>query len=277
MTDRDPLNIVGQSVADKYVVEKLVGEGGFAVVYRANHNIWNKPVAIKFFSELSSAPVDQREELMESFVQEGALLTELSSQTASIVQARDVGTYTTPEGRWMPYMVLEWLEGRSLEEVLDDEQAAGKPNWSLSELLRVIRPAAQALDVAHGRGIAHRDVKPANIFVLGSDARSPDVTVKILDFGVAKMITDNTQMKAALAKTGTNITSFTPQYGSCSTSSRMPGKRSARRERFASPPRRTAGPRGSPSATPDRDSTPRRPTRSSPLSSRPNATAAASA
>ncbi len=195
------------------MVEKLVGEGGFAVVYRANHNIWNKPVAIKFFSELSSAPVDQREELMESFVQEGALLTELSSQTASIVQARDVGTYTTPEGRWMPYMVLEWLEGRSLEEVLDDERAASLPNWSLTELLRVIHPAAQALDVAHGRGIAHRDVKPANIFVLGPDARSPDVTVKILDFGVAKMITDNTQMKAALAKTGTNITSFTPQYG----------------------------------------------------------------
>ena len=213
MTGRDPLNIVGQTVAEKYVVEKLVGEGGFAVVYRANHNIWNKPVAIKFFSELSSAPVDQREELMESFVQEGALLTELSSQTASIVQARDVGTYTTPEGRWMPYMVLEWLEGRSLEEVLEAEHSAGRPAWSLSEVLRVIRPAAHALDVAHGRGIAHRDVKPANIFVLGEDARAPDVTVKILDFGVAKMITDNTQMKAALAKTGTNITSFTPQYG----------------------------------------------------------------
>jgi serine/threonine protein kinase len=79
--------------------------------------------------------------------------------------------------------------------------------------MRVIGPIATALDVAHRRGIAHRDVKPANIFVLGEDPRVGGATVKILDFGVAKMITDNTQMRAALAKTGTNVTSFTPQYG----------------------------------------------------------------
>src|SRR5690606_28598837 len=81
------------------------------------------------------------------------------------------------------------------------------------ETMRLLGPIATALDVAHGKGVAHRDVKPANIFVLGDDPRSGGCTVKILDFGVAKMITDNTQMRAALAKTGTNITSFTPQYG----------------------------------------------------------------
>ncbi|HEY0462704.1 MAG TPA: protein kinase, partial [Polyangiaceae bacterium] len=94
MTTRDPLNIVGSTVAEKYRIERLVGEGGFAVVYRAQHTIWNQPVAIKFFNGLSSAPVDQREEFKNQFIQEGALLTELSSQTASIVQARDVGEYT---------------------------------------------------------------------------------------------------------------------------------------------------------------------------------------
>lgn len=213
MADRDPLKIVGEKVADKYLVEKAVGEGGFAVVYRAEHTIWKKPVAIKFFSELSSAPADQRDELEQNFINEGALLTELSSQTASIVQARDVGTYTTPDGRWMPYMVLEWLDGMSLEELLERERKAQRPPWSLLETMRVLGPVANALDVAHGKGIAHRDVKPANIFVLGDDPRAGEVTVKILDFGVAKMITDNTQMRAALAKTGTNITSFTPQYG----------------------------------------------------------------
>lgn len=213
MADKDPLSIVGTNVADKYVVEKLVGEGGFAVVYRAQHKIWNKPVAIKFFSELSSAPVDQRDELQQSFIQEGALLTELSSHTAGIVQARDVGSFTTPDGRWMPYMVLEWLEGESLEDVLIREQEAGAAAWSLQQMIGIIAQAGRALDVAHQRGIAHRDIKPANIFVLGGDPRGPKPTVKILDFGVAKMITDNTHMKAALAKTGTNITSFTPQYG----------------------------------------------------------------
>lgn len=213
MTVRDPLGIAGEIVADKYKIERAVGEGGFAVVYRAEHTIWKKPVAIKFFSELSSVAVDQREAMQQDFINEGALLTELSSQTAAIVQARDVGTYTTPEGRWMPFMVLEWLEGRSLEDVIVSEVKAGRPRFSLQEVLRLLGPVAAALDVAHGRGIAHRDVKPPNIFVLGDEPRQGSVTVKILDFGVAKMITDNTQMKAALAKTGTNITSFTPQYG----------------------------------------------------------------
>ncbi|MFO0571151.1 MAG: bifunctional serine/threonine-protein kinase/formylglycine-generating enzyme family protein [Polyangiaceae bacterium] len=213
MADKDPLKIIGQVVADKYRIERAVGEGGFAVVYRAEHTIWKKPVAIKFFSELSSVAVDQRDEMQQAFINEGALLTELSSQTAAIVQARDVGTYTTPEGRWMPFMVLEWLEGRSLEALLADEAAAGRPQFSLQEVMKLLSPVAGALDVAHGRGIAHRDVKPPNIFVLGDDPRGGAATVKILDFGVAKMITDNTQMKAALAKTGTNITSFTPQYG----------------------------------------------------------------
>ena len=125
MTTRDPLNLVGSTIAEKYRIERLVGEGGFAVVYRAQHTIWNQPVAIKFFNGLSSAPVDQREEFRNQFIQEGALLTELSSQTASIVQARDVGTYTSPDGQWMPYMVLEWLDGVALDALLEREHAEG--------------------------------------------------------------------------------------------------------------------------------------------------------
>jgi eukaryotic-like serine/threonine-protein kinase len=214
MSVKDPLGIAGQTIAEKYRIEKLVGEGGFAVVYRAIHTIWNKPVAIKFFNGLSSAPVDQREQFKDAFIQEGALLTELSSQTAGIVQARDVGTYTSPDGQWMPYMVLEWLEGKPLDELLEGERAAGMPPWGISEVVSVLGQAASALDVAHGKGIAHRDIKPANLFVLGVEgARAGKSTVKVLDFGVAKMMSDNTQLKAALAKTGMSVTSFTPQYG----------------------------------------------------------------
>src|SRR5689334_22508452 len=214
MSSRDPLGIAGQTIVDKYRIEKLVGEGGFAVVYRAMHTIWNKPVAIKFFNGLSNAPMDQREQFKDAFIQEGALLTELSSQTAGIVQARDVGTYTSPDGQWMPYMVLEWLEGKPLDELIDGERAAGAPVWGIAEVVSVLGQAAAALDVAHGKGIAHRDIKPANLFVLGvEEARTGKATVKVLDFGVAKMMSDNTQLKAALAKTGMSVTSFTPQYG----------------------------------------------------------------
>lgn len=213
MSAKDPLGIAGQTIVDKYRIEKLVGEGGFAVVYRAVHTIWNKPVAIKFFNGLSSAPLDQREQFTNAFIQEGALLTELSSQTAGIVQARDVGTFISPGGQWMPYMVLEWLEGHALDELIEAEHQAGVAPWTVAEVVALLGQAASALDVAHGKGIAHRDIKPANLFVLGDGARAGTATLKVLDFGVAKMMSDNTQLKAALAKTGMGITSFTPQYG----------------------------------------------------------------
>src|SRR5512140_118539 len=114
MLDKDPLNISGQVVAGKSRIEHLAGEGGFAMVYAAEHTIWKQPVAVKFFSGLSQEPPEYREELLQQFFQEGALLTELSSQTAGIVQARDVGAYTTRDGQWLPFMVLEWLDGSPL-------------------------------------------------------------------------------------------------------------------------------------------------------------------
>src|SRR5262245_9492374 len=165
MADKDPLHIVGQTIADKYRIDALVGEGGFAVVYRAMHNIWHKPVAIKLFNGLSSAPLTQRDELTRAFIQEGALLTELSTRSANIVQARDVGTYVTPDGQWMPFMVLEWLEGRALDDILEGERAAGVRPWTLEQVTRLLAPVATALDIVHGKGIAHRDIKPANLFV----------------------------------------------------------------------------------------------------------------
>jgi len=207
----DPLNLTDKTIADKYRIESMVGEGGIAVVYRAIHTIWDQPVAIKFFNGLSSAPPEHRQHLQDDFIKEGALLTELSSHTANIVQARDVGTHTTEDGRWMPYMVLEWLDGETFEELLVRMHSEGG-TFSPDEVYALLKPAAEALDLAHGRGIAHRDIKPANIFLVG-ELGSADAKVKLLDFGVAKVITENSELQAALAKTGTNLTSFTPQYG----------------------------------------------------------------
>ena len=212
MPENDPLNISGQVVAEKYRIEHLVGEGGFAVVYRAEHTIWKQPVAVKFFSGLSQAPAEYRDDLLHQFIQEGALLTELSSQTAGIVQARDIGAYTTPAGQWVPYMVLEWLDGSPLDTILQQDQRQGLP-WTEDEVVGFLKRILPILDVAHRRGIAHRDIKPANIFVMGSAARAPETPCKLLDFGVAKMVSDHAKLNAALAKTGVAITSFTPRYG----------------------------------------------------------------
>jgi len=212
MPDKDPLNISGQVIAEKYRIEHLVGEGGFAVVYLAEHTIWKQPVAVKFFSGLSQAPAEYRDELLHQFFQEGALLTELSSQTAGIVQARDVGAFTTRAGQWMPFMVLEWLDGKPLDVILAEDQRLGQP-WTEGEVAGFLRRILPILDVAHRRGIAHRDIKPANIFIMGSDTRAPDTPCKLLDFGVAKMVSDHAKINAALAKTGVAITSFTLRYG----------------------------------------------------------------
>jgi formylglycine-generating enzyme required for sulfatase activity/serine/threonine protein kinase len=209
---RDTLGITGTVIADKYRIGPVIGEGGFSAVYRAEHMIWQQPVAIKCFKILANAPEDQREQLLDGFIQEGKLMAQLSSRSAAIVQARDIGTFNSKDGQWVPYMVLEWLDGKPLDQVLWEERRAGLPARSLHEAFALLEPAAQALEVAHQQGVAHRDVKPANFFVIGN-ARSPQVYVKVLDFGIAKVMAEHAAAAAALAHTGTEITSFTPNYG----------------------------------------------------------------
>src|SRR5580704_12483536 len=187
---RDTLGITGTVIADKYRIGPVIGEGGFSVVYRAEHMIWQQPVAIKCFKILANAPEDQRAELLDGFIQEGKLMAQLSSRSAAIVQARDVGNFITQDGQWIPFMVLEWLEGKPLDSVLWEERRSGLPHRSLPEALALLEPAAAALEIAHQRGIAHRDIKPANFFVLG-DPRGPGVYVKVLDFSIAKVMAEH--------------------------------------------------------------------------------------
>lgn len=206
----DKLGLLGTTIADKYAVEAVVGEGGFATVYRAIHLVWKRPVAVKVFSALGEVAPAQRQKLLDDFIQEGALLAELSERVAAICQSRDVGMLTLAGGDQVPYMVLEWLEGTTLHDVLLQEQEQGLPVRTLEQTLSLLGPIAEALDVAHKKGIVHRDVKPPNIFVLG-DPRGADVTVKLLDFGIAKVVQD--AQKMGFGKTAGHLTSFTPMYG----------------------------------------------------------------
>jgi len=218
----DPLNLVGTTIAEKYAVESVVGEGGFAIVYKATHLIWKRPVAIKAFKSMGTFAVKDRERLLDEFVREGALLAELSERSAAICQARDVGTLMTPTGAWAPYMVLEWLEGVTLEKALLDERTAGMPPRTARQALEILEPVGEALALAHGRGIAHRDVKPGNIFLLG-DPRSEACAVKLLDFGIAKVVQDAQKMAGAFSQTTGQVTSFTPAYGAPEQFSRAQG------------------------------------------------------
>jgi serine/threonine protein kinase len=200
----DPLELVGTRLAGKYDVVEVADQTAFSVVYRANHRVWRRPVAIKAF-KASAFHGRSRGTLLESFVREGALLMELSERCPAICQARDIGSTTTAGGDWLPFMVLEWLEGESLETALLRERAEAKAPRTLDEAVSLLEPIAHALTLAHERGIAHRDVKPGNIFLL-AEAADDAVNCKLLDFGVAKVDGD-APADSFLAR------SFTPEYG----------------------------------------------------------------
>ena len=90
-----------------------------------------------------------RANLHEAFIQEGAFLSELCTETASIVQPRDVGTYTAENGTWIPFMVLEWLDGQNLDQLLEQEQRC-----EAFELVFGERPLARG--DSHGEGVGFR-------------------------------------------------------------------------------------------------------------------------
>lgn len=210
--EHDPLNLVGTTIDDRYVVEQVIGEGGFSVVYRAQHIIWKQPVALKCFKVVPLSADDRRQELLDAFIQEGKLMTELSTRTSAIVQARDVGTFTREDGTWVPFMVLEWLEGTPLDRLLDAEAQELAPPRPIESVLAMLNGAAEALALAHRRNIVHRDIKPANLFVVSGNHPGDEV-VKILDFGVAKVMQAHLEHDKALRMTAATLTAFTPSYG----------------------------------------------------------------
>ena len=203
----DRFGLVGRTLADKYRVEALVEETAMSVVYRAVHRVWRRPVAIKAFKAPPLAE-EARRQLLEAFVREGALLSELSERTSAVCQARDVASLTTPSGDWVPYMVLEWLDGLPLDALLLKEQEQGVPRRSVDEALRLLEPVATALELAHERGIVHRDVKPGNVCILSERAARGSACAKLYDFGIATVM----RHASAGGETASVVSSFTPAY-----------------------------------------------------------------
>ena len=207
---RDPFGWEATVVDDKYRVDEVVGKGGFAIVYRGYHLTLDEPVAIKCLQLPGSLDDEERQELLDSFRAEGKLLHRLSTTHAGIVQALDQGAATSPNGTWTPYLVLEWLEGQSLGEELDARARSGAPPLTLTEALQLLEPVAEALAAAHEQGVAHRDIKPDNLFLVCKDDTE---TLKVVDFGLAKVIKHSLTLSRALEATGTSLKAFTPQYG----------------------------------------------------------------
>ena len=205
----DPFGWVGQTIDGKYRIDAVVGEGGFGVVYHAHHLGFGGPVAIKCLKLPRALAPAQRERIQAAFLAEGQLLHRLSRGNAGIVQALDVGGATAPSGAFTPYLALEWLDGASLEDDLAARLAQGAGPRPLPDALALLEPAFSALATAHAEGIAHRDVKPANLFLASVGGRR---TLKVLDFGIAKVLGETLSLTQALQSTGGGEQAFTPQY-----------------------------------------------------------------
>jgi len=205
VSERDPFDLAGVTIDGKYRVASVVGDGGFGVVYRGVHKGFGELIAIKCLKVPQDLDEAGRAELLEKLQDEGRLLHRLSKLSSGIVQALDVGAFTTPSERWVPYLVLEWLEGQTLGAVLKQREERGEGGMSVAAAIELLGPAARALAIAHQQKIAHRDVKPANIF-LAHVGDAADVVAKVIDFGIAKW----SENKEIL--TGANVALGSPSY-----------------------------------------------------------------
>jgi eukaryotic-like serine/threonine-protein kinase len=206
----DPFGWVGATVDGKYRVDEVVGHGGFGIVYRAHHLGFEEKVALKCLKLPKELQGGDRDRFRDSLVAEGRLLLQLSRATTGVVQALDVGAVVSPSKIWTPYLVLEWLEGTPLDRDLLQRREKNEGGRSLGEAIELLDGAIRALGVAHGMGIAHRDIKPANLFSVEVAGKR---TIKVLDFGIAKVLAESDSVTRAFEQTGGTVAAFTARYG----------------------------------------------------------------
>jgi serine/threonine-protein kinase len=159
----------GTILLGKYRIERVLGKGGMGVVARAHHLQLDVPVAIKFLLP----EVIERQEVVTRFLREAQAAVRLKSEHVSRII--DVGTLESGA----PYMVMEFLEGTDLSDLLR-EHGALAPSFAVDLVLQ----ACEALAEAHALGIVHRDIKPSNFFLTRGADGAP--LLKVLDFGISK-------------------------------------------------------------------------------------------
>src|SRR5262245_59680735 len=178
---------IGTMIAGRYVVEQLLGGGGMGSVYRARHQFIGRDVALKFLDP----SLTKNERLRKRFLGEARAANQINHE--HIIDITDFGE--TEDG--IVYMVMEYLEGHSLEDEIEQGPI------ELRRALRITLQAALGLARAHELGVVHRDIKPGNIYL--TRRRLDRDFVKVLDFGVARIEHD-------VRITGQNMIVGTPEY-----------------------------------------------------------------
>ncbi|MEO8701293.1 MAG: serine/threonine-protein kinase [Kofleriaceae bacterium] len=184
----------GDMVAGKYRLEHEIGSGGMGVVFAAQHVQLDQRVALKFlFVEAA-----QNAEIVERFKREARAAVKIQSE--HVARVMDIGVLAESG---TPYIVMEYLEGDDLENVV---KASGP--LPIHDAVRYLLQACEALAEVHALGVVHRDIKPANLF-LAARADGSSI-VKLLDFGISKAAPAWTDANDSLTNTAAVIGS--PRY-----------------------------------------------------------------
>jgi len=162
----------GDIIAGKYRVERILGRGGMGVVVAAVHVALKQQVAVKFLLPAALGGADT----VARFVREAQAAARIQSE--HVARVLDVATLENG----LPYMVMEFLEGRDLSQLL----AVRGGSLPFEEAVGYVLQACQGVAEAHAAGIIHRDIKPSNLFVCERGAGRN--LVKVLDFGIAKSL-----------------------------------------------------------------------------------------
>jgi serine/threonine-protein kinase len=207
----DPFGLVGQVLDGQFRVDKLVGEGGFSAVYRGHHQGLDEPIAIKCLKLPAALGTSLVDTFVQRFRDESRILYRLSQGNLNVVRSIAAGTTQAPAtGALVPYMVLEWLDGRSVQSDFTVRRTSGEKGRSIEAVVRLFDSAADGLAYAHMQGVAHRDLNPGNLFLANTHH---GVKMKVLDFGVAKLMHDGALDMGPRAQTVGQIKIFAPAYG----------------------------------------------------------------
>lgn len=166
-------DIAGQTLDEKYRIERELGRGGMGTVYLATHLGTERPVAVKIIAPQFM----KRPEFVERFRREARAAGRL--RHPNVVDVTDFGFSHTPDGQ-VAYLVMEYLDGCTLGEILEEENKL-PVGWTLD----ILEQVCSAVHEAHEQGIIHRDLKPDNIWL--EPNQRGGYTVKVLDFGIAKL------------------------------------------------------------------------------------------
>ena len=176
------MDYTGQKI-EKYLVKRLIGEGGMASVYEAEHEVLGTKAAIKILNPVLTANADIRER----FMNEAKMMASFKhTNITKIIDFEETDSFLA--------IIMEYLEGQDLSELIDSGA-----KLSDKEISNIFEQTLSAFQYAHEKGVIHRDIKPSNIYIL------PNGKVKVLDFGIAKLFGQGNEKTQAGTQMGTPI------------------------------------------------------------------------